>query len=102
VRYLLDTQAFIWLDNNQEKLTTTVTEICRDADNQLNLSIASVWEMQIKIKPGKLSLPALKSVVMSLAQMVTEQQKANNIQLLAVELRHVLALDSLLRHRLSI
>jgi PIN domain nuclease of toxin-antitoxin system len=89
VRYLLDTQAFIWLDSSQAKLTPTVAAICSDPNHQLSLSVASVWEMQIKIKLGKLTLPA------PLPQIIAEQQKTNSIQLLAVELWHVLALDSL-------
>jgi len=31
-------------------------EICQNVDNQLYLSMASVWEMQIKAQLGKLDL----------------------------------------------
>jgi PIN domain nuclease of toxin-antitoxin system len=92
VRYLLDTQAFIWLDSKRERLTPAVAAICSDPAHQLILSIASVWEMQIKIKLGKLTLPT------PLAQTIAEQQKVNALQLLPVELPHVLALDALGDH----
>lgn len=84
MRYLLDTQAFIWLDRNQARLTPAVAAMCSDATHQLVLSIASVWEMQIKMQLGKLTLPA------PLAQTITEQQTTNGLQLLSIELRHVL------------
>jgi PIN domain nuclease of toxin-antitoxin system len=92
VKYLLDTQAFIWLDSNQAKLTTTVAAICSDPAQQIMLSLASVWEMQIKIKLGKLTLHA------PLAQTIAEQQKTNGLQLLSIELKHILVLDSLPNH----
>ena len=82
MRYLLDTQAFIWLDSNQAKLTPTVAAIFRYPSHELSLSIASVWEMQIKIKLGKLMLPA------PLSHTIAEQEKTNDLQLLAVECWH--------------
>ncbi len=92
MKYLLDTHAFIWLDSDPDKLSAKVVELCSNSENQLLLSIASVWEMQIKIQLGKLKLPA------SLAETITGQQAANAIQLLPIELPHVLELSSLPDH----
>ena len=92
MRVLLDTHTFIWLDNDPGKLSETVTALCSDKDNDLFLSIASVWEMQIKLKLAKLTLP------LALDKTIAEQQKMNGLQLLPIELRHVLALDSLPDH----
>jgi PIN domain nuclease of toxin-antitoxin system len=56
--------------------------------------VASVWEMQIKIQLGKLTLP------LSLSDMITSQQMANGIEVIPITLVHTLALDSLpLHHR---
>ena len=53
------------------------------------LSVASVWEMQIKLQLGKLKLN------LSLAEVIESQQRTNNIEILPVNLKHVLALESL-------
>ena len=63
-----------------------------DETNTLLLSVVSVWEMQIKIQLDKLRLN------LSLKELIEGQQEANALQLLSVELAHVLALDSLPYH----
>lgn len=56
MKYLLDTYAFIWLDSDPGKLSPKVTAVCADPSNLILLSLASVWEMQIKMQLGKLTL----------------------------------------------
>jgi PIN domain nuclease of toxin-antitoxin system len=53
--FLLDTHTFIWLTENNPRLPDRLRDIIDDAD-LVYLSIASLWEMAIKIKLGKLSL----------------------------------------------
>jgi PIN domain nuclease of toxin-antitoxin system len=77
------------LDNNPGRLSPKVAALCQDQANRLLLSIASIWEMQIKLKLGKLTLP------LPLAQMIDHQQKTNRIELLPVLLSHILALANL-------
>lgn len=89
MRLLLDTLAFIWWDSNPTKLTPRVRALCEDPTNTLLLSVASIWEMQIKCQLGKLTL------ALPLADLVANQQKTNRIQVLPISLAHVLALDSL-------
>jgi PIN domain nuclease of toxin-antitoxin system len=89
MRYLLDTQAFIWLDSDPDKLSPKVSALARDPQNVLFLSLASVWEMQIKLQLGKLTLPV------PLIAMMRDQRKTNQIKLLHITLQHILALESL-------
>ncbi len=56
MRLLLDTHAFLWLDAHPELLSPKVRIACQDRTNILFLSIVSLWEMQVKIQIGKLSL----------------------------------------------
>ena len=56
MKLLLDTHAFLWWDNEPAKLSRKVLDACFDSRNQLFLSIASVWELQIKLQLGKLAL----------------------------------------------
>jgi len=92
MKYLLDTHAFIWLDSDPGKLSPKVATLCADPSNLILLSLASVWEMQIKIQLGKLTLPA------PLADTIRNQIKTNQIELLSIELTHILGLASLLPH----
>jgi PIN domain nuclease of toxin-antitoxin system len=52
---LLDTHAFIWYSENDPKLPESVKIDIENAD-RVYLSIASLWEIAIKLSIGKLSL----------------------------------------------
>ncbi len=56
MKLLLDTHVFIWWANEPGKLSEKVLNICEDTENSLILSIASVWEMQIKMQLCKMKL----------------------------------------------
>ncbi len=51
--------------------------------------MVSAWEMQIKQQIGKLRLQS------PLRAIIQRQQEKNNLQILAVELEHVLAINNL-------
>ena len=89
MKLLLDTQAFIWWDSAPANLSSRVLALCRDRANTVLLSVASVWEMQIKLQLGKLKL------TQPLAQLVESQRRTNNIEVLPVLLSHVLELENL-------
>ena len=73
MKILLDTHAFIWLDSQPEKLSKKAIEVCQDTSNELYLSMASLWEMQIKAQLGKLELN------ISLEEMLALQQQENDL-----------------------
>ncbi len=93
MKYLLDTHTFIWLDSTPDYLSPNVILICKDPANILYVSLASIWEMQIKISAGKLQLPK------PLQEIIQWQQQNNFIQVLPVTLQHIFTLDSLPQHR---
>jgi len=92
MKLLLDTHTFIWWDSEPAKLARQARSLCADPENELLLSVASVWEMQIKQQLGKLK------VAMPLANLIQRQQAANRIRVLPIELAHVLALERLPSH----
>jgi PIN domain nuclease of toxin-antitoxin system len=53
MKLLLDTHTFIWWDSDPLRLTPEVLEMCQDTKNLLLLTVASVWEMQIKRTSSK-------------------------------------------------
>jgi PIN domain nuclease of toxin-antitoxin system len=75
-----------------EKLSTTAMAACQDKANVLLLSVASLWEMQVKHQLGKLALDV------PLTQIVREQTKLGNFTLLPIGANHVLGLDELPLH----
>jgi PIN domain nuclease of toxin-antitoxin system len=54
-QFLLDTHTFIWLTEDSPSLPDDLREMI-DAANLVYVSIASLWEISIKLKLGKLSL----------------------------------------------
>ncbi|HEY0078617.1 MAG TPA: type II toxin-antitoxin system VapC family toxin [Pyrinomonadaceae bacterium] len=94
MRLLLDTHTFIWWFSEPEKLSTRAQNLLADAANELLLSVVSVWEMQIKIQLGKLRL------TIPLRELIEGQEQTNGLQILPVQLEHVLALEALpARHK---
>ncbi|MGD0548265.1 MAG: type II toxin-antitoxin system VapC family toxin [Terracidiphilus sp.] len=54
MNYLLDTHTFVWILNTPEILTSRVQSIVEDRSSFLLISIATPWEMAIKVGSGKL------------------------------------------------
>jgi PIN domain nuclease of toxin-antitoxin system len=57
MRVLLDTHTFLWFITADERLSTTAEQMIRDDGNEAMLSVASVWEMAIKVGQGRLPIP---------------------------------------------
>jgi len=92
VNLLLDTHAFIWLWEDLSKVPLRVLSACEDPDNLLYLSIASIWEMQIKIAAGKLTFQQ------PLAEIIEQQKNENGMSILPITLAHVWRLGTLPAH----
>ncbi len=92
MRILLDTHIFIWMATEPERLSLRFTESIVDRQNSLFLSLASIWEIQIKVALGKLDLKG------DLATIVDIQTEGNSIQLLSIDLKHIYALSNLPTH----
>ena len=56
MRILVDTQAFIWFVEDDNQLPEKIKIELEDIDNSIVISIASLWEMAIKMTLGKLQL----------------------------------------------
>ncbi len=58
MKLLLDTHAFLWHAEGSPQMSTTATEVIVDPSNELFLSMASVWEIAIKVGIRKLTISA--------------------------------------------
>jgi PIN domain nuclease of toxin-antitoxin system len=55
MKYLIDTHVIIWLLENDEKLSKVARREIENFDNQILVSVISLFEIAIKVKTGKLS-----------------------------------------------
>jgi PIN domain nuclease of toxin-antitoxin system len=92
MKILLDTHTFLWLRNAPEKIPEQVLTAYYDINNDVFLSIASIWEMQIKHQLGKLELE------LPLNALIDEQCDNNGLQILPIETYHIFALADLPSH----
>jgi PIN domain nuclease of toxin-antitoxin system len=57
MRLLLDTQTFLWFSEGSQNLSIAARTVIEDPEHERYLSIASIWELAIKMRIGKLTLP---------------------------------------------
>ncbi len=57
MKILLDTHVLVWALSSPEKIKPKVQDLLVDSDNIVFVSIASLWELQIKKSLNKISLP---------------------------------------------
>ena len=79
---LLDTHVFLWMHDEIEKLSISASDALTSVENKLYLSTASIWEIQIKFKSGKLKLGK------PIDEILDEQISVNDLEILALEREH--------------
>ncbi|MCH8042294.1 MAG: type II toxin-antitoxin system VapC family toxin [Planctomycetes bacterium] len=57
MKLLLDTHVFLWFIGGDARLSSQLGSSIRDPENDVYLSVVSVWEAIVKQQLGKLSLP---------------------------------------------
>lgn len=88
---LLDTHTYIWFSADKPELSSTVKQLVEDSQNASFISIASLWEMSIKISLGKLSIDKdFKEVIKDLSE--------SGIGILPISFEHVLKSSTLAFH----
>jgi PIN domain nuclease of toxin-antitoxin system len=93
MRYLLDTHALLWFLQDDPQLPKTVSSEITNIDNTCYVSIASLWEIAIKINLGKLSV---KFPFVTFASYLTD----NDLEVLQIGFDHLIQVATLdLHHR---
>ena len=92
IRILLDTPIFICWNGSSTELSPTARSLCNNPGHQIVLSMASIWEMQIKHQLGKLNF------ITPLMEIIRLQQENNGLEILPIYLTHIDALSSLPHH----
>lgn len=92
MKLLLDTHTFVWFIEGNLNLSVGARNLIEDRRNQRFLSIASLWEMSIKVSIGKLELK------MSFTELVKREVYGNAIDLLEIQPEHLDELANLPFH----
>jgi PIN domain nuclease of toxin-antitoxin system len=90
MRILLDTNVFLWFAMDDSRLTEASKKLFLDGNNKLFLSIASSWEIFIKLGMGKLIIASKDP-----AGFIKDQLTRNSIALLGITYEHTAGLLSL-------
>ena len=94
MRILLDTHIFLWFISGDSQLSIYTRDLIRDSDNEVYLSVVSVWESIIKYQLGKLPLPKTPEIYLP------KQRDAHQINSLSIDEASVIQLINLpLLHR---
>jgi PIN domain nuclease of toxin-antitoxin system len=92
MRLLLDTHAFLWFIQGSQNLSETARNLIEDQENQKLLSIASLWEISIKVSIGKLD------VGMTIAELLSREVDGNGFEVLTIQANHLDELTKLVFH----
>ena len=88
MKYLLDTHTAIWALENKENLSATVKTIIDDTTIPLCVSIASAWEIAIKVSIGKLNFAGGSAFFL-------EKMRNNGIEVLTINDSHIQFVENL-------
>jgi PIN domain nuclease of toxin-antitoxin system len=91
MKNLLDTHTFIWYVNGNKELSGKAIAAIEETSAENFVSIASLWEIAIKISIGKLELHTP-------FEDIVKQMVNNNFQLLSIAFEDTLLLTSLPFH----
>lgn len=91
MRYLIDTHVFLWFVSNTEELSQIARTLIEDSQNEIFISIASLWEISIKTAIGKLNINGnYESVI--------DDVNDNSIQVLPINFAHTVEQNTLPFH----
>ena len=89
---LLDTHTFLWFIAGDTSLSKAARSAIEDLNNNLYLSVASVWEIAIKVSIDKLELSE------PFETFIPEQLAENGIELLDISVEHAAQIVSMPFH----
>ncbi|MDZ7344437.1 MAG: type II toxin-antitoxin system VapC family toxin [candidate division KSB1 bacterium] len=92
MKFLLDTQAFLWFITDDLKLSSFARSLIEDQDSDRLISLASLWEIAIKTSLGKLELKK------PFEDLLPHELELNEIDVLEIKIAHLAQVASLPFH----
>ena len=94
MRFIIDTHIFLWALTDDDKLSKKARLLVEDVNHQLVISIASLWEMAVKVSIGKLEQKR------TFTELIEISVRGKGIELLPIMPAHLDAVATLpLHHR---
>lgn len=90
--YLLDTHTLLWIVTDDSQLSNKVRKIFLDEQNEIYISVASLWEIAIKVSLKRLELGQ------SLTDFYYKHVIGNKIKLIDLKVEHLVVLETLVFH----
>lgn len=91
MQYLIDTHVFLWFVSNAKELSANAKTLIEDGNNEIFISIASLWEISIKTALGKLTINGKY-------ESVIDDVTDNSIQILPINFAHTVEQNRLPFH----
>ena len=91
MRCLIDTHTFLWFIEDSPQLSAGAKNLL-ESDVDVLLSVASLWEIAIKVSIGKLSVPD------AYERFIPQQVAANDIEVLPISVAHLSVVAALPFH----
>lgn len=92
MRVLVDTHAFLWFLAEDPRLSGKAGSVMEDRGTTVVLSVASLWEIGIKVSIGKLELGR------SFESFIEEFVLKGLVEIVGIEIRHIKRLVGLPMH----
>ena len=92
MRLLLDTCCWLWWLSDTDKLSKQQLDAIVNRRNQLFLSVATLWELSIKVNNKKLTIPQ------PLNKLVERECPIDNISILDIKPIHAIEAGNLVLH----
>lgn len=92
MKILLDTHTFLWAITDDRRLSAPARKAFSAANNEVLLSVASIWEILVKSETGRLPFPR------PIGAYLRAQLSKTAITVLPILLSHVLELEQLPSH----
>jgi PIN domain nuclease of toxin-antitoxin system len=93
VKYLLDTHVFLWWILGDPRLPSSVIKAIENAQGNVFVSVASLWELLIKTHTGRITLPDI-----SPNKFLLREIQANRMEILTIHAQHVFEATGLPPH----
>lgn len=92
MKLLLDTHTLLWFLEDSPRLGATARMAIEDSANDIFVSVASLWEIAIKISLGRLATNKPIDI------WIPTELAANDIDLLSISIDHIIQVASLPFH----
>jgi PIN domain nuclease of toxin-antitoxin system len=92
MRVLLDTHAWIWLQDRPERFSARTMDVLQDPETDRLVSLVTIWELAVKLALGKVRVPGL------LDEYIPSRLELTMARTLPIDVRHAVRVATLPMH----